>query len=156
MCPEASGRCGACATSASTATASARCRRGSASSARSSSFGCRATRSRHCPRTIGRLGALRELHTRGNGLTHSLIDPGLRELRVLDLRDNALTELPRELGELRRLRTLDLRANPLRSLPDDLAGMEGLEKLDLRWTPFFPDLPAPARALEARGCVVLH
>jgi Leucine-rich repeat (LRR) protein len=36
----------------------------------------------------------------------------------MDLRDNALTALPRELGELQRLRTLDLRANPLRSLPD--------------------------------------
>jgi len=74
----------------------------------------------------------------------------------MDLRDNALTALPRELGELQRLRTLDLRANPLRSLPDELAGLDALDKLDLRWTPFFPELPAPARALAARGCVVLH
>src|SRR3954470_10393582 len=84
------------------------------------------------------------------------VDRGLQELRVMDLRDNALTALPRELGELQRLRTLDLRANPLRSLPDELAGLDALDKLDLRWTPFFPELPAPARALAGRGCVVLH
>ena len=74
---------------------------------------------------------------------------------MLELRDNALEELPASLGELQGPRPLDLRADPLRALPSELAAIPALEKLDLRWTPFFPALPAPARALRARGCVVL-
>ena len=47
------------------------------------------------PEAVGGLVALRELHTRGNGLAALPPSIGrLQELRVLDLRDNAVEELP--------------------------------------------------------------
>ena len=81
---------------------------------------------------------------------------GRDDLLRLVVADMELAELPPDLGRLTGLTTLDAAHNHLRSVPDELAGLAGLEKLDLRWTPFFPETPAPARALEARGCVVLH
>ncbi len=78
---------------------------------------------------LGALGALRELHLRGNAFTR-------------------VPEVVRSLGELR---LLDLRANRLRSVPGWLAELPRLEKLDLRWNEIEH---APPGLLE-RGCVVL-
>ena len=58
---------------------------------------------------------------------------GMRGLRHLDLRNNALARLPAGLAELERLESLDLRANRLATLPAALEGMPALKKLDLRW-----------------------
>lgn len=78
----------------------------------------------------------------------------LQELRHLDLRDNAFTELPEPLTALPRLRHLDLRSNRLVQLPPRVVEMPALEKLDLRWNPCEP--PASLLSeLERRGCVVL-
>lgn len=79
---------------------------------------------------------------------------GLTALRELDLRDNALREMPEALATLPLLRRLDLRGNPLRRLPEALAAAPSLEKLDLRWSGVGEDEKS-VRELLARGCVVL-
>ncbi|WP_336205700.1 leucine-rich repeat domain-containing protein [Nonomuraea sp. LPB2021202275-12-8] len=102
---------------------------------------------------IGGLGALRELHLRGNALTGLPASvAALGELRVLDLRDNRLRALPESLARLPRLTHLDLRNNRLRELPAELPA---LEKLDLRWTKLDGDPPV-LRRLAERGCVILR
>jgi Leucine-rich repeat (LRR) protein len=102
------------------------------------------------------LRRLRYLGIDGNALT-GVPDwigevASLVELRV---QGNAITELPEAIGGLGALRELHTRGNRLTALPASIGTLSELRVLDLRWTPFFPDLPAPARALEARGCVVL-
>ncbi len=78
----------------------------------------------------------------------------LGELRHLDLRENALTELPETLADLPRLRQIDLRSNRIAQLPDWVARMPALEKLDLRWNTCMPSHHVLTE-LEERGCVVL-
>jgi Leucine-rich repeat (LRR) protein len=79
---------------------------------------------------------------------------GLHELRHLDLRENALTQLPHVLADLPRLRQLDVRSNRLTALPDWVLDMPSLEKLDLRWNECAPSA-AQLTELQRRGCVVL-
>jgi Leucine-rich repeat (LRR) protein len=79
----------------------------------------------------------------------------LRRLRYLGIDGNALTGVPDWIGEVASLVELRVQGNAITELPEAIGGLGALRVLDLRWTPFFPDLPAPARALEARGCVVL-
>ncbi|GAA0522474.1 hypothetical protein GCM10010390_25840 [Streptomyces mordarskii] len=79
---------------------------------------------------------------------------GLCELRHLDLRENAFTELPGPLADLPRLRQLDLRRNRIVQVPDWVARMPALEKLDLHWNTRTPSQGLLTK-LEERGCVVL-
>jgi Leucine-rich repeat (LRR) protein len=79
----------------------------------------------------------------------------LRRLRYLGIDGNALTGVPDWIGEVASLVELRVQGNAITELPEAIGGLGALRVLDLRWTPFFPDLPAPARALEARGCTVL-
>jgi Leucine-rich repeat (LRR) protein len=79
----------------------------------------------------------------------------LRRLRYLGIDGNALTGVPDWIGEVASLVELRVQGNAITELPEAIGGLGSLRVLDLRRTPFFPDLPASARALEARGCVVL-
>jgi Leucine-rich repeat (LRR) protein len=79
----------------------------------------------------------------------------LRRLRYLGIDGNALTGVPDWIGEVASLVELRVQGNAITELPEAIGGLGALRVLDLRRTPFFPDLPASARALEARGCVVL-
>lgn len=72
----------------------------------------------------------------------------------LDLRENALDEVPEPVMCLPRLRQLDLRSNRIVQLPGWVVRMPALEKLDLRWNPCLPS-PQLLSELEQRGCVVL-
>jgi Leucine-rich repeat (LRR) protein len=78
----------------------------------------------------------------------------LSELRHLDLRENALAELPETLVGLPRLRQLDVRSNRLTRLPDWVVDMPALEKLDVRWNTCEPSR-SMLTELERLGCVVL-
>ncbi len=62
--------------------------------------------------------------------------------------------MPASLGDLLRLRILDLRQNRLTELPDALGDLPALEKLDLRWNGLV-DPPPVADRLRERDCVVL-
>ena len=74
-------------------------------------------------------------------------------MRRLNLRNNAITELPETVGALGRLTHLDLRANPLKALPDELGALPALEKLDLRWC-WLERLPVWVETLREQGVVV--
>ena len=55
----------------------------------------------------------------------------LRELVVLDLRDNQLLELPQNFSQLQNLQTLDLGRNQLSELPQNFPQLQNLQALDL-------------------------
>ncbi|KAJ5631660.1 uncharacterized protein N7484_011760 [Penicillium longicatenatum] len=74
---------------------------------------------------IPSLAHLKLANNKLEGLLSSAVS-NLRGLESLDLRGNALTELPAELGELTNLKTLDVGENQLTSLP-----FEALSKVPL-------------------------
>jgi hypothetical protein len=59
----------------------------------------------------------------------------LRQLEVLDLSKNQITELPPSFGELRKLQTLRLADNPLTQLPRSFGNLQHLRELDLKNCP---------------------
>lgn len=65
----------------------------------------------------------------------------------LDLRDEGLEELPREIGELTELRELKLNGNRLETLPSEIGNLTNLRKLDLSGNPL-DILPSEIRRLE--------
>ncbi|KAJ5929662.1 hypothetical protein N7454_006612 [Penicillium verhagenii] len=71
--------------------------------------------------TIMEIPSLVNLKLANNKLEGVLVSTvgSLQNLETLDLRGNALTELPEELGELKNLKTLDVGENQLSSLPFD-------------------------------------
>jgi Leucine-rich repeat (LRR) protein len=85
---------------------------------------------------IPSLAHLKLANNKLEGLLSSAVS-NLRGLESLDLRGNALTELPAELGELTNLKTLDVGENQLTSLP-----FEALSKVPLS------TLNAPKNKLE--------
>ena len=54
---------------------------------------------------------------------------------------------------LRELRIIDLRGNPITDLPACIAALPRLDKLDLRWVDTLVE-PGWLSDLEQRGCVV--
>lgn len=66
---------------------------------------------------------------------------------ILDVRDNRLSDLPRELGLLTGLHTLDLRNNALRSLHHSLGYLPFLTRVQLEGNP----MRAMRKALNAHG-----
>ena len=62
-------------------------------------------------------------------------------------------ELPASFGRLRSLEYLDLRANALSDLPDDLENLTNLRKIDLR-SNRLARYPHCLSMLAARGCLV--
>ena len=97
-----------------------------------------------------RARALVELRVQHNRLTE--LPPaigGLRALRELHLRGNAIQALPPDRA-LHELRAIDLRANGTPELPTALLDLPRLDKLDLRWNPY-PELPAVAAACASAG-----
>ena len=67
----------------------------------------------------------------------------LTQLEHLDLSDNSLAILPKELGAMPNLKTLRCQRNSLTILPGELGHLRSLETLDLRWVlrlPVFFDL----------------
>ena len=57
----------------------------------------------------------------------------LTQLEHLDLSDNSLAILPKELGAMPNLKTLRCQRNSLTILPGELGHLRSLETLDLRW-----------------------
>ncbi|XP_043707670.1 putative disease resistance protein At1g50180 isoform X2 [Telopea speciosissima] len=70
---------------------------------------------------------------------------GFRLLRVLDLPQLEITELPHEIGEMIHLRFLGLRGNYLTSLPTTICNLINLQTLDIKPTyalaPCMQDIP---------------
>ena len=76
----------------------------------------------------------------------------------LDLSKNALTELPREFGNLTQLKRLDLYSNQLSSLPLSCVNLEELRWLDLKNNPLqtlWPDVIGNCLSeTECRQCAI--
>ncbi|XP_066994565.2 leucine-rich repeat-containing protein 40 isoform X2 [Anabrus simplex] len=81
--------------------------------------------------------ALRELHLADNCIKEMAPESieGLIRLRVLNLRENKLLDLPVEVSNLRRLVRLDLTNNSLTSLPPALGLLPHLQNLQLEGNP---------------------
>ncbi|MBN1430324.1 MAG: leucine-rich repeat domain-containing protein [Anaerolineae bacterium] len=84
------------------------------------------------PPEIRYLKDLKVLNLGGNQLTELPPDIGeLVNLQQLDMSGNLLTEVPPELGQLTELQKLDLRGNQLTNLPGELSRLTGLRQLYL-------------------------
>jgi Leucine-rich repeat (LRR) protein len=102
------------------------------------------------------LPVLRELRAHGNPVSNLSPDAfaGTPSLRLLSLRACRLERLP-DLTGLAELRDLDLRANALRDIPHAVAALPRLERIDLRWNPM-DAIPATLEPLAQRGGVLWH
>ena len=109
------------------------------------------------PAEIGDLRELRLLNVRNNqlvGLPTSV--QRLTKLERLYLFENKLTELPAEIGDLRELRTLSVRDNHLIDLPTSIKRLTKLEELELTRNKL-TELPAEIGDLrELRFLSVIH
>ncbi len=63
-----------------------------------------------------------------------------QELQILNLADQGLEKLPREIGSCKNLKILLLQGNRLRSLPGEIAQLKSLRVLDLRYN-YFQEIP---------------
>jgi len=76
----------------------------------------------------------------GNAVTVSSVIEQLSNLRVLDLSDNRIEELPTWIGSLSQLRELNVRNNRLTSIPQELGALSNLTTLDVRGNPLGQDV----------------
>ncbi|KAG7202197.1 hypothetical protein KM043_015874 [Ampulex compressa] len=91
------------------------------------------------PKELGNLPHLQELVIAQNQLGKGTISKWLwldqvaikSNLRLLDISDNLLQELPKQIGKLDALVTLKVRQNMLRSLPQSIGNLPSLRYLDL-------------------------
>ncbi len=75
-----------------------------------------------------------ELNLRGQALTELPVQLGqLHNLKKLRLSNNRLTRLPAEIGQLTNLRALDLAHNQLTELPPQIGQLVHLQNLNLGW-----------------------
>lgn len=80
---------------------------------------------------------------KNNQITHLPDNIGdLLLLRVLDMEENQLKEIPQSLHKCQRLRRLNMRHE-----------IAGLERLDLRWNHQL-NIPKWLGELEERGCII--
>lgn len=63
-------------------------------------------------------------------LAEALQNP--KEVRILDLSENQLTILPKEIGKLQKLQLLDLSRNRLITLPKEIGQLKNLRWLSLK------------------------
>ncbi|CAD1469402.1 unnamed protein product, partial [Heterotrigona itama] len=68
----------------------------------------------------------------------------LKQIIVLDLSRNMLTEIPANFGELKQLKHLDLYANQISRLPLSLSELKNLRWLDLKENPLTPAVASVA------------
>jgi Leucine-rich repeat (LRR) protein len=71
----------------------------------------------------------------------------------LNLRDNQLTSVPAEIGQLTSLERLDLDGNQLTTVPAEIGQLRSLKQLWLHGNAL-TSVPAAIRELEAAGCYV--
>ncbi len=85
------------------------------------------------PLTLGQLKNLEVLRLDHNQITDTFKNiPALPELLELDVSHNRLESLSKNLANFKRLHTLRAAHNALQELPPDLAGMQSLTHLDCR------------------------
>ncbi len=77
------------------------------------------------PTGLDNLSSLQVLVLEGNRFEEVPVEriKNIRNLRSLLLRDNNLTSIPKELGELTNLGSLDLRENPVTSIPKEVCNL---------------------------------
>ncbi|MFZ2986808.1 lipopolysaccharide kinase InaA family protein [Ideonella sp.] len=99
------------------------------------------------PEVLGACPHLRIIGARGNQIAELPSRALPPRLRWLTLTDNALTQLPAELGGCQQLQKLMLAGNRLSQLPDAMAGLTALELLRLaanplqHWPAWLTELP---------------
>jgi len=85
------------------------------------------------PATFGHMMNLRILRMKNNALT--LLPPELetlgKTLTELDVSNNNLIRLPNEIGKLKRLVQLDISGNQIQQLPPNIGNMDGLVWLNM-------------------------
>lgn len=92
---------------------------------------------------IERLRNLENLNLSDNGLKAVPKEiSNLEYLKQLDLSGNQLTSLPREMGYLRQLESLDLSSNAFKNTPEILSTYQSL-KVDLRENPLVNEKTSP-------------
>lgn len=85
----------------------------------------------HVPSILFGLSWLNSLDLSNNQIIE--VDPRIGEMNLmyLNLGDNQLTSLPKEIADLRNLKALDVGFNQLTGLPSSIVEMRFLEKLDM-------------------------
>jgi Leucine-rich repeat (LRR) protein len=80
------------------------------------------------PEEIGALTYIEEIANNNGALIISLPDSiaNLSDLRLLEIRDQGLTELPSTIGYLKNLTRINLRNNNIASLPDSIGSLTNL------------------------------
>lgn len=88
------------------------------------------------PPTVAKFKELKVLGLGGNVLSDLPKELGLlSNLEELYISENQLYEVPKEIGNLKKLRILLLQYNQLEKLPDNICDCKNLELLDLRKNP---------------------
>lgn len=79
---------------------------------------------------FGNLKAQEEEKGNYKDLAEALQNP--KEVRILDLNENQLTTLPKEIGKLQNLQELGLSGNQLITLPKEIGQLKNLRWLSLK------------------------
>lgn len=110
------------------------------------------------PEEINQLTELKCLELQGNLYTDAFVkglDPvALKQLRALNLSNNALVTFPMNLGKLEKLASLDLSHNAIETLPDTIQGFEQLNYLNLSHTHLY-EIPSSLENFEHLEILIL-
>ena len=95
-----------------------------------------------------------ELNLNGNKLKLYQRDCNWKNLEVLNLNDNEISSLPKEIGDLTNLKDLYLGRNKLKMLPKEIGNLKNLEILHLGNNDFkvLPKELGNLKNLEADNC----
>jgi len=81
---------------------------------------------------LGDMPSLKEVHIFAMGYPSIPESIGnLKNLEILELKFNEITEIPKSIGKLQKLRVLDLSGNNIKALPDEIGNLKNLEEINI-------------------------